>query len=178
MVRKIIKTAIAIALVVSCGTKDRVETIKGPEGTKGKDGNDGRTVVITPEPAPVKTREPRPQPQPTYVPMPYPVPYPVPQPTYVPAPAPVPPVIIINQPWPDCRYGNDPRCRSGDTIVCACIDTYWKTIGVNVHYRDHLRIKHEGPCYTSALSVGEFWDNDCWGAPRPQPMPQPQNNRC
>lgn len=174
MVRKIIKTAIAIALVVSCGSKDKVETIRGPEGERGKDGNDGRTVVITPEPAPIKTREPRPEP--TYYPAPYPVPYPVPQPTYVPAPPPVPPVIIITQPWPDCRSGNDPRCRSGDTIVCACIDGLWKTIGVNVHYRDRLRIKHEGPCYTSALSVGEFW-NDCWETPR-LPVPPPQNNRC
>jgi hypothetical protein len=166
---RILSNLLAIAMLfVSCGKTEKVEGIKGPRGDKGERGEDGRddpTIIYTPHATPV----PVPQPYPN------PYPYPYPSPVVTVTTTLIPPVIIINRPWPDCNSGNDSRCRSGDTVVCACIDTYWQTIGVNVHYRDRLRIKNEGPCFTTALQPNDFWA-DCWG--RPQPVPQPNNNRC
>ena len=162
----------AMLLWCSCGKTEKVEGVKGPRGDKGQRGEDGNsgepTIIYTPHATPVP------------VPQPYPYPYPSPVVTVTaypqPPQTPIPPVIIINRPWPDCESGRDSRCRSGDTVVCACIDTYWQTIGVNVHYRDKLRIKHEGPCFSTALQPNDFW-SDCWGKPQTQP-PLPNNNRC
>lgn len=172
---KILSCLMTIAMLLSCGKTEKVEGIKGPRGDKGERGEDGRddpTIIYTPHATPVPVPQPYPQPYPN----PYPNPYPYPSPTVTVTATPIPPIIIINRPWPNCESGNDSRCRSGDTVVCACIDSYWTTIGVNVHYRDRLRIKNEGPCFTTALQPNDFW-NDCWGRPQPVPQP-PQNNRC
>jgi hypothetical protein len=46
-----------------------------------------------------------------------------------------------------------------------------------VHYRDRLRIRNEGPCFTTALTSTDYW-SDCWGRPQPVPQPPQNNNRC
>lgn len=176
---------LSTALLFSCGKTEKVEGVKGPRGEpgdKGKDGEDGKpgeppVIHYTPVPIPTVTVTPIPTvtvtaaPSPVYSPIsPFPPGYPVP-----PFPPP-PPIIIIDQPWPDCNSGRDNRCQSTDIVVCACIDTYWKTIAINQNYRNTLRIKNDGPCYTGPLQSHDYWNSDCWGQPKPQPKPQP--DRC
>lgn len=159
-------------LAFSCGKTEKVEGVKGQRGDKGEKGDRGDTG----EPQIVYTNLPAPTPVP--LPTVTVTAQPIPQQTPIinnPPTIPYPPIIVVGQPWPNCETGSDNRCRSGNILVCACIDTFWQTISVNVHYRDRLRIKNDGPCWTSALTPNDYW-SDCWG--RPQPVPQPQNNRC
>lgn len=167
MKNKIAIAALAI-LLASCGKTEKVEGVKGPRGDKGEKGDTGETQVVyqTPIPVPVPTVTVTAQP--------------IPQPSPIinnPPTIPYPPIIVVGQPWPNCESGSDSRCRSGNILVCACIDTFWQTISVNVHYRDRLRIKNDGPCFTGPLTQADYW-NDCWGKPQPQPIPLPQPNRC
>ena len=69
MVRKIATISLLVIFSMSCGTKDKVDTIKGDKGEKGDrgiNGEDGKTIQTT--------TKPRPQPIPTYYPQPIPQP--------------------------------------------------------------------------------------------------------
>lgn len=168
------KILIASLLVMSfgCGKLEKVETIKGPKGDKGEQGNPGESGQpgIPGQAGPQGPQGQKgdrgdrgeqgiPGPQTTPI-------------INMPPTFPYPPIVILQPPWPNC--GQDRRCPSGYVVVCACIETVWKTISVNVHDVKKLKIKHYGPCYDSPLQTGVGYD-DCFGWPKPQPpAPQPQ----
>jgi len=122
MVRKIATISLLVIFSMSCGTKDKVDTIKGDKGEKGDkgdrgmNGEDGKTIQTT--------TKPRPQPIPTYYPQP------IPQPTYIPVPYPVP----IPQPCSNC------------VKVCACVNGVWSTISIYDTQAPLYKIRNYGAC--------------------------------
>jgi hypothetical protein len=146
MVRKIAKISLLVIFSMSCGTKDKVDTIKGEKGDKGDrgiNGEDGKTIQTQakPRPQPIPTYYPQPIPQPTYIPVP--VPYPVPQ-----------PVPLPSQPCSNC------------VKVCACVNGVWSTISIYDTQAPLYKIRNYGAC--------DYNSYDCFGNPAPQPGSPPR----